>query len=134
MPAAVIAGVEPGHRVRVFTADSTFWGRLVRTTPGGFTVSTPLPPGERAVLFDDVRRLAVQDGVHVGRGALIGGSVGAVLMASMGVGFGGALGPGIPGCSRLCYAARGAAGGAVAGLGVGIVVGALFPKWRTVYP
>ena len=131
--ATVLQRVDPHTWLRFAVGDSAktdhVEGRLVTFAPQSLTLRKVFPPPDLiTVPLADLRALWEKDGTHTWRGALLG----ALALGALGAKLGAVA------CSDTgvdttdCQVTLGTIG-ALAGAGIGALVGASYPRWRVVY-
>jgi hypothetical protein len=127
-PAAAGATIPERQLVQVHTADGArFYGRLLGRTGDSLTLSGPTLDGQRSVAWASIDTLWVQHGTAAVPMGLFGAGAFGVFTAMLARDFSG-MNDGPP-CRTRCMA-----GSAVAGAGVGFMLGAalgsVVPRWR----
>lgn len=131
--ATVLQRVGPDTWLRFAVGDSAktdhVEGRLVTFAPQSLTLRKVFPPPDLiTVPLVELRAVWQKDGTRTRRGALLGGLALGVLVSRIGD----------LACSRTgvnttdCQISGGMIG-ALAGAGIGALVGASYPRWRLVY-
>jgi hypothetical protein len=127
---AALARLGAGQRVRIVGSEVGFvFGSVLSASPTFVTLRT-----DSATIEVPARRvdsLWVREGTHAGRGALIGGAVGAAFLGAV---FSGLCQP-REGCTNRGVAIlAGAVVGAVPGSLLGALIGLAVPKWQRRIP
>jgi hypothetical protein len=131
--ATVLQRVGPDTWLRFAVGDSAktdhVEGHLVTFAPQALTLRKIFPPPDLVTVpLAELRTVWQKDGTHTWRGALLGGLALGLLAARLGD-----LACSDTGIDTTdCQVSAGTVG-ALAGAGIGALVGASYPRWRLVY-